>query len=85
MTAGAMGLNRGDRIAYLFGGSQKSLAMGAPLATIMFDAAVAGVILLPLLAYHFFQLVLAAPLANALAARTPQPVPDPPDRHPGSG
>ena len=64
---GAMGLERKDRIAFLFGGSQKSLAMGAPLATILFDPATAGIILLPLLVYHFLQLVLAAPLANRLA------------------
>ncbi|MEL6529257.1 MAG: bile acid:sodium symporter family protein [Pseudomonadota bacterium] len=71
VTGGAMGLNREDRIAYLFGGSQKSLAMGAPLATILFDAATAGIILLPLLVYHFLQLVLAAPLANRLAEVRP--------------
>jgi len=74
--AGAMGLDRGDRTAFLFGGSQKSLAMGAPLATILFAPAVAGVILLPLLVYHFFQLVLAAPLANSLAERSGLPASD---------
>ncbi|MEM8724601.1 MAG: bile acid:sodium symporter family protein, partial [Pseudomonadota bacterium] len=52
---GVMGLERKDRIAFLFGGSQKSLAMGAPLATILFEPAMAGVILLPLLVYHFLQ------------------------------
>lgn len=68
---GMLGLDRKDRIAYLFGGSQKSLAMGAPLATILFDPATAGIILLPLLVYHFLQLVLAAPLATHLARNSP--------------
>ena len=44
-----------------------AVAMGAPLATILFDPASAGIILLPLLVYHFLQLVLAAPLATRLA------------------
>ncbi len=69
IASGMLGFPRADRIAYLFGGSQKSLAMGAPLATILFDAAIAGIILLPLLAYHFLQLVLAAPLATHLNER----------------
>ncbi|MDJ0641772.1 MAG: bile acid:sodium symporter family protein [Erythrobacter sp.] len=71
LAGAALGLDRKDRIAYLFGGSQKSLAMGAPLATILFDPAMAGIILLPLLVYHFLQLVLAAPLASQLAQPGP--------------
>jgi len=65
---GALKLGRADRIAFLFGGTQKSLAMGAPLATILFDAAVAGIILIPLIIYHFLQLVVAAPIATRLAS-----------------
>jgi len=72
LAGGAMKLKRKDRIAFLFGGSQKSLAMGAPLATILFDPATAGIILLPLLVYHFLQLVLAAPLATRLAEGSPR-------------
>ena len=62
----AIGLGRGDRIAMMFAGAQKSIAMGAPLATVLFPPAVAGVILLPTLAYHLAQLVVAAPLASRL-------------------
>ena len=62
----AIGLQRGDRIAMMFAGAQKSIAMGAPLATVLFPPAVAGVILLPTLAYHLAQLVVAAPLASRL-------------------
>jgi sodium/bile acid cotransporter 7 len=50
----------------LFAGGQKSIAMGAPLATILFAPAVAGVVLLPILLYHLVQLMIAAPIAAAL-------------------
>ncbi|QSB43888.1 bile acid:sodium symporter [Tsuneonella flava] len=62
-----LGLNRPDRIAFLFAGAHKSVAMGAPLAAVLFPPAVAGMVLLPLLTYHLLQLVVSAPLANVLA------------------
>lgn len=61
------GYPREDRIAFLFGAPQKSVAIGAPLATIMFPPAIAGAIIAPLLLYHLLQLVMAAPLATRLA------------------
>lgn len=64
---GLLGLPRGDRIAFLFAGSQKSVAIGAPLAAILFPPASAGFVIAPLLLYHLAQLVLAAPLAMRLA------------------
>ena len=67
LLGGALRLQRGDRIALLFAGAQKSLAMGAPLATILFEPAVAGIILLPVLTYHLLQLVVSAPLAARLS------------------
>jgi solute carrier family 10 (sodium/bile acid cotransporter), member 7 len=67
-TIGApLGLPRADRIAFLFGGSQKSIAIGAPLAAILFEPAVAGFVIAPLLVYHLAQLILAAPLASRFA------------------
>lgn len=66
-TATALGLPRPDRIAFLFAGSQKSVAIGAPLAAILFPPASAGFVIAPLLLYHLAQLVLAAPLATRLA------------------
>lgn len=66
-TGGLLGLVRGDRIAFLFAGSQKSVAIGAPLAAILFPPASAGFVIAPLLLYHLAQLVLAAPLAMLLA------------------
>jgi sodium/bile acid cotransporter 7 len=65
--SGALGLPRADRIAFLFAGSQKSVAIGAPLAAILFPPASAGFVIAPLLLYHLAQLVLAAPLALRLA------------------
>ncbi|GAA0765067.1 sodium/bile acid cotransporter 7 [Erythromicrobium ramosum] len=66
-TASLLGLPRPDRIAFLFAGSQKSVAIGAPLAAILFPPASAGFVIAPLLLYHLAQLVLAAPLALRLA------------------
>lgn len=63
----ALGLPRADRIAFLFAGAQKSVAIGAPLAAILFAPAIAGFVIAPLLLYHLLQLVLAAPLAGMLA------------------
>ena len=60
---------RPDRIAFLFAGSQKSVAVGAPLAAILFPPASAGFVIAPLLLYHLAQLVIAAPLATRLARR----------------
>lgn len=62
-----LGYPRADRIAFLFGGSQKSIAIGAPLAAILFAPDVAGFVIAPLLVYHLAQLVLAAPLAARFA------------------
>ncbi len=65
----AIGLGRPDRIAFLFAGAHKSVAMGAPLAAVLFPPQIAGLVLLPLLIYHLLQLVASAPLANRLANR----------------
>ncbi|WP_108790986.1 bile acid:sodium symporter [Erythrobacter sp. Alg231-14] len=65
--AGALNYPRGDRIAFVFAGSQKSVAIGAPLAAILFPANVAGFVIAPLLLYHLLQLMFAAPFATILA------------------
>ena len=67
LLGGLVKLKRGDRIAMLFSGGQKSIAMGAPLASVLFPPATAGIILLPLLTYHLLQLVFSAPLAAKLS------------------
>lgn len=67
LLSGLVGLTWGDRVAMLFSGGQKSIAMGAPLAAVLFPPDMAGVILLPVLVYHLLQLVISAPLAARLA------------------
>lgn len=58
---------KNDRKALLFGGAQKSIAVGAPLAAILFPADAAGLLLVPLLFYHLSSLTLSAPIAVKLA------------------
>ncbi len=72
LTGGLFGYSRADRIAFLFAGAQKSVAIGAPLAAILFPPSAAGFVIAPLLLYHLLQLVWAAPLASRLAAHSPQ-------------
>ena len=54
-------------IAFLFAAVQKSVAIGAPLAAILFPAEVAGFVIAPLLLYHLLQLIWAAPMATSFA------------------
>ena len=66
LVGGSIQLDRPNRISFLFAGAQKSVAMGAPLATVLFPPAAAGIVLLPILLYHLVQLVIAAPIAARL-------------------
>ena len=61
------GFARPDRKAFLFAGAHKSIAIGAPLAAILFSKAEAGFILIPVILYHLAQLILSAPVATHLA------------------
>ncbi|MFM5913830.1 MAG: bile acid:sodium symporter family protein [Chakrabartia godavariana] len=63
----ALGLPRADRITLLFSGAHKSLATGAPMARILFPAAQAGMIVIPLMIYHQLQLTVSAWIAARLA------------------
>jgi solute carrier family 10 (sodium/bile acid cotransporter), member 7 len=64
---GMLKLPRADRITLLFSGSHKSLATGAPMARILFPAAQAGLIILPLMLYHQMQVILSTWLAARLS------------------
>jgi len=65
-----LGLPRADEVAFVFCGSTKSLANGAPIAKIVFGASpAAGMILLPLVFYHQLQLVVISMLAKAYARK----------------
>lgn len=65
-TSGLLGYPMADRKAFMFAGAQKSVAIGAPLAAILFAPDVAGFVIAPLLLYHLLQLVMAAPIASRL-------------------
>lgn len=69
LASALLGYPFADRITFLFSGAQKSIAIGAPLAAILFKPDMAGFVIAPLLLYHLAQLVLAAPLASWLARR----------------
>lgn len=63
-----MGLDREDTIACLFCASKKSLATGVPLSKVMFGATpMLGLIIAPLMIFHFFQLVIVSVIANRFA------------------
>jgi solute carrier family 10 (sodium/bile acid cotransporter), member 7 len=64
-----LGFDRPDTIATLFCGSKKSLATGLPMARLMFshDPAL-GLIIAPIMLYHFFQLIIVSVIANRYAA-----------------
>lgn len=61
------GLARADRIALLMCGSKKSLATGLPMAAVLFPAAVAGTVAVPLIIFHQLQLIVCAVIAQRLA------------------
>lgn len=59
-----LGLPRADAIVLQFCGSKKSLATGVPMAGVLFPAAQVGIVLLPLMIFHQFQLIACAFLAR---------------------
>ena len=63
-----LGFERADEIVVVFCGSKKSLAAGIPMATVLFGASTAGVILLPVMIFHQMQLMVCAVLARRYAA-----------------
>ena len=53
----------------MFCGSKKTLAMGVPMAQLIFGTGpTAGLMILPLLAYHTLQLVVCSSLATRWAS-----------------
>lgn len=65
--SGWLKFNREDRIAITFCGSKKSLASGAPMASVIFAGQNVGLIVLPLMLFHQIQLMACAVLARRLA------------------
>ncbi|MFX4292356.1 bile acid:sodium symporter family protein [Streptomyces bohaiensis] len=65
-----LGFGREDRIAVVFAGSKKSLAVGLPMSSVLFGAD-AAVAVLPLMLFHQVQLIVCAVLARRWAAQAP--------------
>lgn len=63
-------LPRADRVAVLFCGSNKSLASGLPIASVLFAGSNVALIVLPLMLYHQMQIIAGAVLAKRLARPT---------------
>jgi sodium/bile acid cotransporter 7 len=69
----ALNFNREDSITALFCGSKKSLVQGAVMSKVLFAGMVGGgILLLPIMLYHAFQLIMV----SAIAQRKSQAVPD---------
>lgn len=66
---GLGGFSDESRVAILFCGSVKSLASGVPMARILFPGPTAGLVILPLMLFHSFQLIVCAWIAARLAAQ----------------
>ncbi|MFF5700908.1 bile acid:sodium symporter family protein [Streptomyces sp. NPDC012794] len=65
-----LGFGRADRVAIQFAGSNKSLAAGLPMASVLFGAQ-ASLAVLPLMLFHQMQLMVCAVLARR-RARDPE-------------
>lgn len=64
------GFNKEDEIAAVFCGSKKSLAVGAPMAKLLFAGSPSlGLIVLPLIIYHQTQLFVCSMMARRYALR----------------
>jgi sodium/bile acid cotransporter 7 len=68
-SAKMLGFSREDRITIIFCGTKKSLASGAPMASVIFPAAMVGSVVLPLMIFHQIQLMACAVLARRYAAQ----------------
>ena len=67
--ARALGFSKEDEITIIFCGSKMSLVTGVPMAKVLFPAAMAGTMVLPLMMFHQIQLMVCAVLAQRYARR----------------
>lgn len=65
------GFDRGDRVAVIFCGSNKSLASGLPIATVLFSGGTVALLVLPLMFYHQLQIIVGAFVAERLERSAP--------------
>lgn len=64
-----LGFSKEDEISIVFCGSKKSLASGVPIAQILFAGQTIGMLILPIMLFHQFQLMVCAVLAQRYAKR----------------
>ena len=64
----ALGFSQPDIVAIQMCGTQKSLATGLPMASVIFGGATLGVLIIPLMIYHLVQLLTCSAYASHLAA-----------------
>lgn len=74
LSARALGFEKADEITVVFCGSKKSLASGVPMASVLFPAASAGLMVLPLMMFHQLQLMACAVIAQTYAKRADRAV-----------
>lgn len=74
--AARLGFDREDRIAIVFAGSKKSLAVGLPMSSVLFGAE-AALMVLPLMLFHQIQLIVCAVLARRWSREAPPEAPAP--------
>lgn len=67
LASGALRFPRADRVSILFAGSNKSLAAGLPIATVLFSGGQLALLILPLMAYHQLQLITCSVLSGRMA------------------
>jgi sodium/bile acid cotransporter 7 len=66
----ALGFKKPDRITLLFCGSNKSLASGLPIASVLFSGGTLALLVLPLMLYHQLQIIVGAMIATRIARRS---------------
>lgn len=67
------GFNRADEVAIMFCGTKKSIVQGVPMARVLFAPAEVGLVLMPILLFHQFQLMACAWIARHYAASADKP------------
>jgi len=72
LAARVLRLDRAEAVVAVICGSQKSLATGAPMAGLLFPAAVAGAVIVPVLVFHQIQLIVASIIVRRYGRQMPK-------------
>ena len=66
----ALRFSRADTVAIQMCGTQKSLAAGLPMASVIFGGGQLGVLIVPLMVYHLIQLMTCSAYVSRIAQTT---------------